>query len=278
MIRVETAAIWLLAAQLIGTRPLLGQQYLRGRVVDEVTRTGLRGATVTLLTLDSTTVTGTSTDTAGFFHFTLPSPGHYRLTVELVGYEGQARTTDASDGGDQVLSAFVLRSLAIPLDTLEVRTAARTANTLPGLGRASHVLTAERIALLERQGVSIYGAIREIGGGLRTRDVFVQGRRETCVESTRRVMNATRAAIGACDMVVVLVDGIAVGDAIRFLRSVRLSDYDVIEYLPPLQAGSLYGMEASANGALVLWTRRRARAPSDQPVSGRPRPAIGPAA
>jgi hypothetical protein len=56
-------------------------------------------------------------------------------------------------------------------------------------------------------------------------------------------------------MVVVVLDGIVVGNGSELVSEMQLGHYESIEYLPPVEAGQRYGMEASAKGAIVLWTR-----------------------
>jgi hypothetical protein len=41
------------------------------------------------------------------------------------------------------------------------------------------------------------------------------------------------------------------------IRTPGLADYESIEYLTPVEAGHRYGMQASAKGAIVIWTRGR---------------------
>jgi hypothetical protein len=60
-----------------------------------------------------------------------------------------------------------------------------------------------------------------------------------------------------CEPVVLVIDGVVTGDPHEPLRSFRLSDMESVELLQPTDAGLQYGLDASANGALVIWTRGR---------------------
>ena len=221
-------------------------QQVSGRVVDDQSRNALRAASVTLLRAD-TVLDRTVTDTRGFFRFRVTQPGAYRVQVELIGYAaGSADFTATSQ--DFQLPAVVLRTQAVPLDSVVARTspiANRAAST------SVRVSSGERLKRLEEQGANIYTVIRELNSSLRLRDVLISGQRYTCVESTRRIMSLR----GGCEMVAVVENGAIIGDPIRFLRQINVSDYESVEFVAPMDAALRYGMEAGSVGALVLWIR-----------------------
>jgi hypothetical protein len=80
----------------------------------------------------------------------------------------------------------------------------------------------------------------------------------TCVELTRRLPSFREGSSGReCDMVALVLDGVTIPDALRSYQDLHLREIESIEYVPAAEAGLLYGMEASARGALVVWTRGR---------------------
>lgn len=75
-----------------------------------------------------------------------------------------------------------------------------------------------------------------------------------CVESIRAVMSANPQASG-CDWVAVILNGSAITDPEDFLLHMRADEFESIQYVPPLEAGRLYGLRSSATGAIVVWMR-----------------------
>lgn len=63
-----------------------GQPWVKGTVVDKSNSTALPFATVVLMTVDSTVVTGAVTDEMGDFHLKVPKRGEYVLTASFIGY------------------------------------------------------------------------------------------------------------------------------------------------------------------------------------------------
>jgi hypothetical protein len=60
-----------------------------------------------------------------------------------------------------------------------------------------------------------------------------------------------------CDMILVVVDGNEVPGGGDMLLGMTGTDLESVEYLPPIEAGARYGIQAAIQGALVLWTRGR---------------------
>jgi len=228
-------------ATLAYTGDLVAQQ-LRGRVVDEPQRQGMADSPVRLLAEDSTQLATTRTDDAGFFWFNDVRDGSYYVVVEVPGFRSASKRVTVDDGNDLVIPAFVLTTPVVVLDTVVAQSDIQTSDVPVGFGRTSHVLAGEAMAVLERHGVSVYSAVKELGGSLRVRPIRKGGRNLNCIESTRRIMSMSSANV--CEMVAVVVDGILIGDPIFFVRDVRLNDYESIEYVAPVEAGYLYGLES----------------------------------
>jgi hypothetical protein len=145
--------------------------------------------------------------------------------------------------------------MVIVLDTMQATAESERVMPLVGFSRASFVLSGERMAVLERHGVAVSNAVRELGASLRVRVTRRSGRDLHCIESARRMTNFSSTI--ACEMVAVVVDGVVIGDPAEFVRDSRLYEFESMEYVSPVEAGFLYGLAASANGALVFWTRGR---------------------
>ncbi len=246
-------------------------QEMRARVVDEASRSGVSDATVTLLAADSTVLVRTTTGPEGFFRLSAPATGAYLIRVECLGYAMQTRSVDLGEG-DAMIPAFVLQAETVQLDTLQVeaRRGGVTPQGVVGFSRPSYLLAGERMATLERAGVSFPGAVRQLAAGLRIRDAKLGERSYTCIESHRHVasfmsdftrLSASRTDPNKtdCQMVAIIIDGVETQmddvAALRFVKGLHLYDYESIEYLSPVDAGTRYGLQASDRGALVLWTR-----------------------
>jgi hypothetical protein len=171
--------------------------------------------------------------------------------------------------GEVQIPAFVLESEAIPLDTLQAQARSRPADREGGFQRMSHVLSGERLALLERHGTAFVNVAREFSG-LRTREYMDRdGRYHTCIESTRRVasmggaMESGATIMGGrgreqtpCEWIVIVLDNVIIDDPGTSLRGLNLTHFESVEYLPPADAGFRYGVKGAA-GVLVLWSRGR---------------------
>jgi hypothetical protein len=256
-------------ALLIGAVAALGSgtsahaQQIRGRVVDEQSRSALVEATVTLQAVgDSTLIDRAGTTADGFFTVRAPGPGEYRIAVDRIGYAPVERTVRLGTQRELVVPAFVLQSEAIPLDPITAEGRARTeaAHVAAGFRRSSHLVTGEQLAKLEQVGATMNAAVRTLSAGLRVRDLR---RREwtrdlTCIELTRQLPTFRDDDVPPeCDMVAIVLDGVTIPDPLNFYQHLSLREYESIEFVPAPEAGPLYGMEASAKGALVLWTRGR---------------------
>jgi hypothetical protein len=191
----------------------------------------------------------------GFVTIDRIEPGSYTLVIEHPGFAPVRQRLLIEPEAIVAVPAIVLKATAVPLDTLQVETRKRDREDLRG-AHATYLLSGSRMAQLERASVSGPAAVRQLSAGLRVRET---SSRSVCVESTRRYMSMrdmmTGGRSGGCVMVVVVLDGVVVGNGSQILSGMSIGHYESIEYLPPVQAGQLYGMEASARGAIVLWTR-----------------------
>lgn len=238
-------------------------QRISGRVVDENSRAPIPTAEITFLKA-STVVARTGADGQGFFAVTLPGLGDYLMIIHMISYVADTTSLAVRSLQDSILPARTLRPEPVQLRPVTVDAIRADSNAIVGFARNSFVLSGTRLARLESQGASVYTALREIRGSLRLREYLIRGRKYMCVESTRRVMNFTRVEYGQCDMITVVIDGniisggsgqVELNEAVKFLQTINIADYESVEYLPPAQAGTRYGFEAAAHGALVFWTR-----------------------
>jgi hypothetical protein len=261
--RASASVLLVFAAAASGNVANAHAQQIRGRVVDEQSRSALVESTVTLYAgADSTRIDRAGTAADGFFVLTARGPGQYRIVVERIGYSPAERDITLADQRELLVPAFVLRSEAIALDTITARgqTTRQSAAIDVGFTRASHVIAGSKLAMLERTGTTVDAAVRQLGAGLRVRDLLIPGmtRGLTCVELTRRLPSFRTGSSGReCDMVALVLDGVTIPDALRSYQDLHLREIESIEYVPAAEAGLLYGMEASARGALVVWTRGR---------------------
>jgi hypothetical protein len=74
---------------------------------------------------------------------------------------------------------------------------------------------------------------------------------------------------GGAVCAVAVVDGVMLGDgSSEFLYQLQAYDVESIQYLPPVEAGLKYGMQASAHGAIEIWTRGKGPHRSDERTGG----------
>jgi hypothetical protein len=268
-----------LVACALGVQEGIAQE-VRARVVDELSRSAIAGAAATLLTPDTVVIARAVSGPDGFFSLSAPARGDYLVRIEHLGFATVTRSVAVRDG-QVTVPAFVLPVTAIPLDTLEVE-ASRGASRVPGVvgfSRPSHLISGDRMAVLERTGVSFTSAVREIGAGLRSRGVMVGDRNYTCIESVRHTPSMGGGGGGGCAMVAIILDGVNTGmdteGALRFVHYLRLAEYESVQYLSPVDAGVRYGLRASDRGALVLWTRGKGPFKSEARGGGRSANSMG---
>jgi Carboxypeptidase regulatory-like domain len=246
------------AGSVLDTGHLAAQQ-VRGRVVDEQFRRPVLEAEVVLALPDGTEVARTVTTKDGYFQLSAEQHGRYILRVDRLGFDSETRTLNLEIDQDLVVPAFVLRTKAIELDSVAIeasRDPKPDAATV-GFSRKSFVIAGSRLARLEEQGARMITILRELPG-IRVREYSVRGRAITCIESNRRFLRLSQdPADSPCPNVVWVMDDVPTDNDWSRLRSFDVVDFESVEYLPPVEAGSRYGMMASAYGAVVLWTRGR---------------------
>jgi hypothetical protein len=259
---VKTTIVIALGAVLISL-PGSAQQ-LRGRVVAEATRAPLADATVSLLVGDSSVVARVASGSDGFFTLMLPGPGSYLIEVELLGYASTTRPMTIVGADSISIPAFVLTESAIRLDSIVANVRPDSVGLEVGFSHAAHLVAGARLALLERQGMRMAAVLRQLGG-VRVREI-TRPPRGICVTSNRAMqpMNSGRAVCA-----VAVVDGVVLGDgSVQFLYQLQAYDVESIQYLPPVEAGLKYGMQASAYGAIEIWTRGKGPHRSDERTGG----------
>lgn len=260
-------AIFLALSGVVASSGLVHAQQIRGRVVDEPSRRGIGDLMVMVLAQDNTLVGNVSTDAQGFFQ-ARTGPGRFTIVVQGIGY-APARRAVAVGSSDLTIPAFVLDIDAVELDSVSA-TARRAPAVAPvGFARSAHILAAEKLADLERRGVTLLHALRQFNG-LHIRQMRDEtGHNRVCVEARRAIQPlrpetlATRSRLRRnvqqirCEWIVVVIDGLVSSDPEPILRAQGLTDYESVEFASPVDAGMRWGMEASSRGALVLWSRGR---------------------
>jgi hypothetical protein len=73
---------------------------------------------------------------------------------------------------------------------------------------------------------------------------------------------------GAAVCAVAVVDVVRGDRSSEFLYQLHAYDVESIQYLPPVEAGLEYGMQASAYGAIEIWTRGKGPHRSDERTGG----------
>jgi hypothetical protein len=240
-----------------------GQAYaqaVKGRVVDEQTRRPVRQAIMLLTTVKGDTIDKAMSNDSGFFSVAAKISGEFQLTAGRAGYVAETRTIRITDTADLTVPAFVLRSEAIPLDSLAVQTA-RRADPDPapvGFSRSTHVVAGERMAAFEASGVSMLNVLRQLPNVRVIEYMLPSGTLVVCVESTRRMGSLQPRADRCGEQMPFVVDGVMLDiESVRpILRSGNIQDYESVEYLTPVEAGYRYGLGASS-GVIVLWSRGR---------------------
>jgi hypothetical protein len=244
---------YLIAACLsIMTAQTAAAQQIRARVIDDATRSAIAGAVVVATKDNDAFRTATGPD--GFFTLTLRGTGTYTVTLESVGYQKLDRAITVDQTGLVTLPAFVLNTAVIPIAGVEANADRKRAGYEVGFNRKMFLAAGAELKKLEDKNVAILDALRSFGAGLKIH--FTSQNRTPCIESSRG-MPGINAGRPVCDMVVIVLDEIIIQDVIGFLRSARLEQFESVQYLPPVEAGQHYGMEASTTGAIVFWTRGR---------------------
>lgn len=252
---------------LSGSSNLVSAQQINGRVVDEPARRGIADMMVIVLREDSAVVRTVTTDAQGFFQ-ARTGPGRFTVVVQGIGYAPAQRAVTVGSN-DLTIPAIVLEIDAVELDSVSATTRRAPAVAPVGFARAAHILAAEKLADLDRRGVTLLHALRQFNG-LHIRQMRDEtGHNRLCVEARRAIQPlraetlATRSRLRRnvqqirCEWIVVVIDGLVSSDPEPILRAQGLTDYESVEFASPVDAGMRWGIEASSRGALVLWSRGR---------------------
>lgn len=240
-------------------------QQIRARVIDAERRSPLENASVVLGDSAGAVITRTTTDEQGFFVLRAPRTGVYGLVIDMPGYSRVEHSLTMAR--DTALPAFLLTPAAIDLDPIraEVEAAPAEPGVRNAMQRTYHLMDARRLATMDAQGGTFLTALRQLSAVRIWQYVEPSGRQRTCIESRRRMDRLSRRGRNPgeqdrdgtpiCDWIAIIVDGIPIGDPEMSYRSIRLSDYERLEYLSPVDAGFRYGPTAAAVGAIVLRTK-----------------------
>jgi hypothetical protein len=247
---------WILPILMLAlTSASAAAQTIRGRVIDDAARQGVARATVALVDSADGRLAEVVTGADGFFTLEAPGAGQFRIIVVHPGFAREERPVRVGSAS-QTVPAFVLKTEAVLLDAITAegrRTAADSAAAAATFSRSSFVVAGSRLARLEQVGATMQSTMREMSG-LRVREIQERtGRRRLCVESTRAIVGLSGG--GGCNWVALIVDGVGVQDQENFFRSMRVADWESIEYVSPGDGAVRYGMDASARGAVVFWSR-----------------------
>jgi hypothetical protein len=246
-----TVPILMLAASAAST----AAQTVRGRVIDDAARQGVAQATVALVDSANGRLAEVVTGADGFFTFAAPGAGSFRIIVVHPGFAREERPVRVGTT-NLTVPAFVLKTEAVLLDAITAegrRAASDSAAAAATFARSSFTMAGARLARLEQVGATMQAAMREFSG-LRVREIPTRtGRPRLCVESTRAIVGLSGG--GACNWVALVIDGVTVQDQETFFRSMRVADWESIEYVSPGDGAVRYGMDASARGAIVFWSR-----------------------
>lgn len=227
-----------------------------GRVVDAETGDPIGMAEVVMRDLDRRI----ETDARGRFLLDDVPPGAHTIEVQRLGYDLPLQTVDIPAAASVELELRVSPE-ALALEPLVARAQTVEQRTQLAVPFGTHVVAGGLLKSAEIRGASVPDVLRDMPG------IFVHyGTFETtfgretgaCIESRRALPAPPHARrypdIPWCDAVTVVLDGVVMTRPVEIFRSVRLEAMESIEYLSPLGA-IRWGLEASATGAIVLWTR-----------------------
>lgn len=266
--------------------PAQGQQ-VRGTVVDPAVATPVAEALVIMVNENGERVATVFTTAEGRFLLDVPGDGTYRVGVTRLGYQ-QAITPQFQVAGSDVAMDILLPADPVALDEVTVESSRNT----PDAGRLRGFLPDERnagtlIGRLSRVEIESAGPQTDMIGllarmnvpGLRARRMALStGGAATgiCVENgrNRSVIGKTASAAlsgsfsaprddptgtsisNECQMSAVYVDGLYVAEPGDVLAGLTGADIEQMQAVSPLEALARFGARA-ANGALLIWTRRR---------------------
>lgn len=229
---------------------------LTGVIVDQDTGNPVSHAVVRLR---GTGFQGT-TDQEGRFAFMDIRPAVYVLEVQHLGYSIQADEVDVPEGRDvQLRLRIAPTAIEIAAIEVSVRGAAEATTRLSPFRR--DIVYGSAMAEEERRGASAPEILRRTVPGLRVTETYREGATpQLCISTNRRIQGLMD---DDCPSAQLIVDGIRVNDP-EYLRTLPASEIESIEFLPPSQAQTLYGMSGtSSNGVIIIYTRGKGPYVSD---------------
>lgn len=218
-------------------------QTIRGSIVDRDSRERLTGVSIILLDGEGKQVASTVART-GLFRIEL-DVGTYELRAERAGYKAWAEYFSLTRPDSLYAITIEMLPETVILDTVRADVRRPWMEPIGVMQHTSHIVAGERLAELEKAAASTLSVVTGFSG-LRRRGTS----RIPCFESARSIIDLEDAT--ACRMVVIILDGVRAGSEVLLQP---LSSFESVEYLPPSDAGTRYGMEASARGAIVFHTR-----------------------
>ena len=221
---------------------------IRGRVMDRETGQAVQDATVILEGQDTAFLV--VTDNRGLFDFSEVNGGDYQVTVRHLAYGEHVQ--DVSVESDVMVALRILISQqAIELDPVVVEVMSERELQARSRGTMIQEVTRSEIERAARTSQHLGDILRQTVPGLRVYDTNFSPGARVCLEFRGR--RSIRFA-NACQMLVLILDGVRMHDPGSLLSTIRPSSIQRIEVVPPAEAGLLYGSE-SAFGVLVIETR-----------------------
>lgn len=219
-----------------------------GRLLDAGSGAPIEGATVDLLELGA----GAITDSLGAFRIQPVPPGAYVLRVRHVAYGVHVHDVEVPE--DQNLSIELkLSPQALALEPLEVE--------VPGRPRAENTSTN---VITRAQIEKMLGQARNIGDVVTRYIPSAHATEATGGYLCLEFRGASSSRTTGCNYPLVVVDGLPITDAGRFLRDLPLRDLEKIEFVPASEGTVRYGQGATY-GVLVIETRHADMAQEERP-------------
>jgi Carboxypeptidase regulatory-like domain/TonB-dependent Receptor Plug Domain len=219
---------------------------IAGRLIDIGTGRPIEGAAVNLVDRES----GSITDSLGAFRLVGVPPGAHVLRVSHLAYGVHTRDVNVLPGRDLRLE-LRLSPQALELEPIEVEAIRRPRP------EGANVVTREQIERLAGRARHIGDIVRmQIPGAV----VSEATGGYLCIEFRGGASSRTT----GCNYPLVVVDGLPVAEAGRFLRDLPITDIERIEFVPASQGSARYGLGATY-GVLVIETRRTGLR-AEQPV------------
>lgn len=212
-----------------------------GRVVDASSDEPVLGVIVRI-----SGVSPALTDEDGIFRFERVPLGTHSLSFAHIAY-GTHRQTVEVEEGDETLVLARISSQAIELTPLVVEALTDLDARRLSSGNSINEVTADRIDLAARSGLSLGQFIQSALPGVDARPSGLG----LCV--TYRAIRSDN-DLGDCNGISVVLDGVPISDPAYIYNAIPLRDIERLEVLSPGQAGVRYGMR-SGQGVLLIETK-----------------------